>query len=251
MKKSVDWRVFFILLGLSIVSIICVIPYLITVQGETLKQIGQPLEIIFLAQLLQSLILFSVAIYFGLRFTKKIGFKLPLIEAFLEKGNVKKVLGTFLWQSLFLGIAVALAIYALDSLFTLQGVDISTHTTYAPAWQTILAAFYGGIAEEVLLRLFVMTFLIWIGMKLFRKAQPTNTIIITSIIVAAVLFGLGHLPLTATLTTITPFVVVRAVVLNGVGGIVFGWLFWKKGLESAILAHFTTDVVLLTLLPVL
>jgi hypothetical protein len=28
------------------------------------------------------------------------------------------------------------------------------------------------------------------------------------------------------------------------GGIAFGWLFWKWGLESAVVAHFTADVVL-------
>jgi len=50
---------------------------------------------------------------------------------------------------------------------------------------------------------------------------------------------------------LTPLVVVRAIILNGIGGVVFGWLFWKKGIESAIIAHFETDIFLLTLLPIL
>lgn len=65
-----------------------------------------------------------------------------------------------------------------------------------------------------------------------------------------VIFGLGHLPATALLTTITPIVIFRAILLNGIGGIVFGWLYWKKGIEAAMMAHFTTDLVLLVVLPV-
>jgi hypothetical protein len=51
--------------------------------------------------------------------------------------------------------------------------------------------------------------------------------------------------ITSSLTQITPLVVVRAIILNGIGGIVFGWLFWKKGFELAIITHFTADVFLI------
>ena len=230
-------------------SVVCVIPYIITVQGETLQTIGYSYEIIFVAQFIQSFILFSVAIFFGLYFAKKTDFHLPFIEAILERKDYKKVLDTFLIKSIVIGIVVAICIYLLDSLFISLGIAISTHEIYAPAWQTLLAAFYGGIAEEVIMRLFLMTFLVWSAMKIFKVAQPTPAVVIASIIITAIVFGLGHLPITATLTTITPLVILRAVVLNSIGGIVFGWLFWRKGLESAMIAHFTTDIVLLTILP--
>ena len=61
---------------------------------------------------------------------------------------------------------------------------------------------------------------------------------------AAVLFGLGHLPATAALLPLTPAVVARAVVLNGIAGVVFGWLYWRRGLEAAMVAHFCADLVL-------
>jgi len=59
-----------------------------------------------------------------------------------------------------------------------------------------------------------------------------------------VLFGLGHLPATANILPLTPLVITRAVVLNGVGGVIFGWLYWKRGLESAMVAHFSADLIL-------
>ncbi len=62
---------------------------------------------------------------------------------------------------------------------------------------------------------------------------------------AAVLFGLGHLPAVAALGwPMDPLVITRAVVLNGLAGVVFGWLYWRRGLESAMLAHFSADMVL-------
>jgi membrane protease YdiL (CAAX protease family) len=146
---------------------------------------------------------------------------------------------------------VAIAIYALDSAFTLLGVGITTHQSYAPVWQKLLAAFYGGITEEIVMRLFLMTFFIWIGMKLFNHKKPSPILIGISIFITAILFGLGHLPITASVTHITTMVILRAVVLNGIAGVVFGVLFWKKGLESAMIAHFTADIFLLTLLPLI
>ena len=139
----------------------------------------------------------------------------------------------------------------MDILFTIQGAGITTHQNPAPVWQKLIAAFYGGITEEILMRLFLMTFFIWIGMKIFKQKQPTVIGIWVSIFLAAIIFGLGHLPITASITKIDALVISRAVVLNGLGGIVFGWLFWKKGLESAMIAHFTADIILLTLLPLL
>ena len=101
------------------------------------------------------------------------------------------------------------------------------------------------------MRLFLMTVLVWISSKI-RKTQaglPTAFGFWVAIILISVVFGLGHLPMTARFQQITSLVVFRAVVLNGIAGVVFGRLFWKKGLESAMIAHFSTDIVLHVILP--
>jgi len=66
-----------------------------------------------------------------------------------------------------------------------------------------------------------------------------------------VLFGLGHLPATAELVPLSSLVVTRAVVLNGVLGVVAGYLYWRQGIEMAMLCHFSADIVLHVLLPLL
>lgn len=195
--------------------------------------------------------MFSITVYLGLVFIKTTGFQLPLIEAYFKKSNYKIILQGILGKSALIGAATAVIIYVLDSLFTLLGSGITTHQSIAPAWQKLLAALYGGVTEEILMRLFLMSLFIWIGMKIFRHKKPTIAGIAVANILAAILFGLGHLPITASLTQITPLVIARAIILNGIGGIIFGWLFWKKGLESAMIAHFMTDVFLLTLLPLI
>jgi membrane protease YdiL (CAAX protease family) len=251
MKSAINWRVFTTLLSMSLLSVFAVFPYILTLQGEILKHIGQPIIIIFLLQLFQSAILFSVAIIIGLYLIKKINFHLPLLEAVIAHKDYKNVIKDISFISVLLGCITALTIYTTDHLFTFYGATISTSQNLAPLWQKLLAAFYGGITEEILMRLFLMTLLIWIGIKLTKQKKPSQTIIIISILLAAIIFGLGHLPITASLTKITPIIITRAIILNGIGGIVFGWLFWKKGLEAAMIAHFTTDIFLLTILPIL
>jgi membrane protease YdiL (CAAX protease family) len=92
---------------------------------------------------------------------------------------------------------------------------------------------------------------VWITFKIKKSGDGNPTIIgiWLSIIIAAVLFGIGHLPATAQIVDLTGIVIVRAIVLNGIGGIIFGWLYWKKGLESAMIAHFSTDIVLHVITP--
>ena len=36
---------------------------------------------------------------------------------------------------------------------------------------------------------------------------------------------------------------------NGTPGLVFGWLYWRRGLIAAMLAHFGLDLVLKVLIP--
>jgi len=43
---------------------------------------------------------------------------------------------------------------------------------------------------------------------------------------------------------LNPLFITRALLLNGLGGLAFGWLYWKQGLESAMIAHFSADIVL-------
>lgn len=57
-----------------------------------------------------------------------------------------------------------------------------------------------------------------------------------------------HLPATAALFPITPLVILRAITLNGLIGVALGYLYFRHGLDAAMLSHFTADIVLHVLL---
>lgn len=106
--------------------------------------------------------------------------------------------------------------------------------------------FYGGVVEELLMRWFLMSLLVWILMKLTRRkkeAVPSWCFLAANLVVA-VLFALGHLPATKVLFgTITPVIFVRCMLLNGGLGFVFGLLYRKWGIQYAMVAHALVHVV--------
>ena len=98
---------------------------------------------------------------------------------------------------------------------------------------------YGAVIEEVMLRLFLMTLLIFLLWKLFlpKRELPSTAVLVSANIVAALLFAAGHLPTTAVMMGLTPMIVFRCFLLNGTFGLAFGWLYRKYGLRYAMLAH--------------
>jgi hypothetical protein len=113
-----------------------------------------------------------------------------------------------------------------------------------PTVAYILAAVvYGGVIEEVMLRLFFMSLLAFLLQKLFRKGSGTTGLLIAANLIAALLFAAGHLPATAILMGLTPMIIFRCFLLNGGLGLAFGWLYRKFGLRYAMLAHAGCHVV--------
>ena len=98
---------------------------------------------------------------------------------------------------------------------------------------------YGAVIEEVMLRLFLMTLLIFLLWKLFqrRRELPSTAVLVSANIIAALLFAAGHLPTTAVMMGLTPMIVFRCFLLNGTFGLAFGWLYRKYGLRYAMIAH--------------
>jgi membrane protease YdiL (CAAX protease family) len=102
---------------------------------------------------------------------------------------------------------------------------------------------YGGITEEILVRFGLMTFLIWLLSRIFKTFTPK--IYWIGILVSSIIFGFGHFPI-AFQAVAEPSMLLLLYILigNSIGGIIFGWLYWKKGLESAMIAHIFTHIVM-------
>ena len=110
----------------------------------------------------------------------------------------------------------------------------------------LASVLYGGIIEEVMLRLFVMSLIAWLGWKLFcrgREEVPEKMIAAANIL-AALLFAAGHLPATLMLLgRITPIVLLRCFLLNGGFGLIFGRLYRKYGIQYAMISHAAVHIV--------
>ncbi len=110
---------------------------------------------------------------------------------------------------------------------------------------SIVASFtYGGIIEEIMMRLFLMSLIALAIWKLFfrrEEAAPTSVLVISNIVVA-ILFAAGHLPATAVSIGLSPIIVLRCFVLNGSMGLIFGRAYRKHGIQYAMLAHIFAHV---------
>lgn len=257
MIKKFSWKIFFILLMASIFGVIAVLPYSFALQGDSLSQldIPMPLWLLITLQILQNAVLFAVVILVGLLAANRVGLGLPILEARLQGESVGEKIKSILLPSILLGVIGSVLVIALDSLVFMpmlmtelsdKAASLNQEALQPAAWKGLLASFYGGISEEVLLRLGLMSVLVWLGRFVSKTedGSPTLAVLWIANILAAVLFGLGHLPATASLFPVTPLVVTRAIVLNGFVGIVAGYLYFKHGLEAAMLSHFSADIVL-------
>jgi membrane protease YdiL (CAAX protease family) len=249
---TLNKKLFLVIWLAGTLSVLAVLPYVFQLQQDLLQNAPLSLPVIALLSFLQTTLLLAIATSLGLIFAKKVGFKFPVLEEVLSRRGSAIQWKDFLRLPTMLGILTGVAIIFGDWLFKLAGVVIDEKfVTGIPIWKRFFAAFYGGIAEEILLRLFLVSMLVWIIAKITRSVAPLSRsgLVWSAIAIATIIFGLGHLPATSVITQLTPMVIARAIVLNGVAGLVLGWLYWKRGLESAIIAHFTADLMILIVLP--
>jgi membrane protease YdiL (CAAX protease family) len=261
MKTLINWRVFFILWIAAILASIAILPYALELQGSSLESLDLPIPLpaLITLQIVQGAILFAIIIFAGMFFASRVGLVTPILDSITRGESTSDKIRAILPLSIALGVIAAPLIIGLD-VFVFQPALLkelgdsaspdALQNVKPAAWKGFLASFYGGIAEEIQLRLFVMSFFAWLGRFISKtqEGKPTGAVFWIANILAAVLFGLGHLPATATIIPLTPLVVSRAILLNGIGGVIFGWLYWKRGLEAAMIAHFSADIVLHVLL---
>ena len=254
---GVPVRLWAVLTEASAAASVAALPYLLALQADALAAANarraaegkRPLAPLTLGALtaLQAQVTFGAAAALGLRAARGMGLGAPYLEAWLA-GRGGRPPGGEVATAAAAGAGVALALIALErTLFRGLSERFAAAGVRQPgAWRGLLATPYGAIAEEVLLRLGLQT-LLAAGLRRLRGETvrpPTAATMGPAIALAALAFGAGHLPATARLVPLTPPVVLRALALNGVAGGVYGWLYWKRGLEAAMLAHGATDLLL-------
>lgn len=156
----------------------------------------------------------------------------------LRKDWLKQVMYPAIASGVLVGLVIFLSDKTLFNNSLLSGV-------HPPFWAGALASIYGAVNEEVLLRLFLFTLMYFLIAKCTQIRDNNRSAILWGVnIFVALLFGVGHLPAAFKLTSPSGFEIFRVLFLNGIAGVVFGWLYWSRGLWTAIIAHFVTDLMI-------
>ena len=249
--KGINWRVFAILLAGGLLGVLAVLPYVVDALGSmTIPEASRtplPFPIVVVLALLQNGILLAVAIVIGMKLSERIGLRMPLIHAWANGTPARDAAGIVSSGAL-VGAATGSVLVAMEAVFFLKQLPASMQQMFEiPFWKRLLAGIvYGGITEELFMRLFLVSLVAWLLGKWWKTSDgtPAAGAFRTAIIVVALLFALGHLPMTAAMAPLTQTLIVRAVVLNGVAGVAFGYLYWRYGLEAAMIGHMGAHVVM-------
>jgi hypothetical protein len=230
---------FLLLWASAVISATLVLPYALTLQSKALESLPVPLPIALVVSMLQSAALLAAAVFAGLRAADAVRLRTPLTDAWVGRKSVVTAFKELRPRStIALGLVVGMTIVVVDALVfvpLLPEISAPNPALRPSRLAGFLASFYGGIAEEVLTRLFLVSVIVWV---LRGRA------VWLAIVAAALLFAAGHLPVASAISALTPLFVARVMLLNSIGGLVFGWLYWHRGLEAAMLAHFSADLVI-------
>ena len=200
------------------------------VKRQILTQTGNNLSLYYLIITLQTLLYALIFGFFGYILSEKIGLMKPI------RFEKKPVLVT-IWMTMFTGLVLCTDLVYFQNHIPQVAALYQGKPSFAYWMASVL---YGGVIEEILLRLFMMSLLAFLAWKLFfrREAAPPTGVMIAANIIAALLFAAGHLPSTVQMFgELTPMILLRCFLLNGAGGLVFGYLYRKYGIQYSMMAH--------------
>lgn len=167
----------------------------------------------------------------GIFFAKKVGLW----------RDERTLTGTALIPTVIVSVVGGLFLILPDLLFfgRYSEAIMDSYASKPTAVYVLASVTYGAVIEEVMLRLFLMSFVAFVLFKLFGRGQvrPATWMLVVSNVICAFLFAVGHLPTNVLLLGNSPLILIRCILLNGLFGLLFGWLYRKFGLRYAMLAH--------------
>jgi len=184
----------------------------------------------------QSAALLALAVWLGNRCAPAVGLRAPLFSALTERTAAGPALRG-MWVPGIVGGVLGAAILYAAPMYAPPALAKVAAAVGLPLYTRVL---YGGITEELLLRWGFMGVALWLLWKAFgrRGHAPGPLLAGLAIVLSALAFGAGHLPAAAAIAGgLDPAIVLYVLAGNGVFGIVAGVLFWRYGLEAAMLAH--------------
>lgn len=253
-----SWKLYAGILILLAAGVIAKVPTFILV--EQLTQKPEVWGKIFLFIFVEQFLIFGVIpAGLGLFLMSRLGLQLPILENWLlgksHEIDLWKLLRESLIFSLGLGvIGVAVQLLIEQDLNALglgvgQSLQPNALTTW---WSMLLLSFSAGVVEEIVFRLGLLTILAW-GVNWLWKPRGGRlkpSAYWAANILTALFFSLAHfVNYSAVDVALTFGLIWKTIAGNSLAALVFGWLYWKRGLEAAILTHILLDVWIYVVAP--
>ena len=248
--RRFPWRVFWFLVLASLASAAAMIPFALEVFRPVIESAPRPpvpLPLLIIIGVVENFALLALIVWVGLSLGRKLGLGAPLLESWLyhEEATLKARDSLKSGVAFGIGVGVIILVVLLVMSRHFPGLPFTTAAKVA-VWKRFLVCFYGAVDEEILAHLCLLSLIAWLMTRIFQKDKTrlSSGVFWSANIIVAILFGLGHLPNASMVMSITPTVVIAALAVNGIAAIPLGYLYRKRGLESAMVAHFCADFVI-------
>jgi len=235
-----------ILFILGFIGILSTLTMKLPIPDETMELLLEKLtpEQIKLVILINPAIILIIAIVIGVILHKKVNLRVPIIEKLITREgnwNVLQITKYGIFGGIISGILLVLIGFVFQSSLPKEFIEIGENIKPSLAARFL----YGGITEEILIRFGFMSLIVWIVSKII-KGKP-DSIYWIGIFISAIIFALGHFPVAYQAVENPSFGLLSYILIgNSIGGLIFGWLYWKKGLESAFIAHIFTHIIMIS-----
>ena len=156
--------------------------------------------------------------------------------------------GRVAWSvSLGLGLLVGLLLLgvirlAIEPVVPAAGARIAAAASL-PIWRRLVIVYVAAVGEELVFRLVLLSIVAGLMVRLLNRAArvPSGGIIWASIGLSALAFAAVHLPAWSTVGPLSPGLAIMVMILNSLGGVVFGYVFVTRGIVAAIWVHAGAD----------
>ncbi|OGD21589.1 MAG: hypothetical protein A2W03_17280 [Candidatus Aminicenantes bacterium RBG_16_63_16] len=192
----------------------------------------------------------GLIVWLGLAAAAPFGKGAPLLAETTDPAAARqpavRVVAKALSSGLLLGAALLSVIVFIIIPFEPQAGARLQAAANQPFWKPWVVAFESAVIEELAGRLFLIGGAVWLLSRFFRPVggKPRRSVTGIAIALSVIAFGAIHLPAWLGIVAHpTAILIVVVMVLNGLGGLLFSYAFWRWGIEAAILCHFAADIV--------
>jgi hypothetical protein len=241
-----NWRLFLVLWLAGAVAALPLIPVTVVLgdAGLTAHPVGWWEAAV--AVLLAAVVIPPLAITVGLRMGARLGLGAPLIEAWLAgravAGGARR-LGTAAAAGGGLGLAAVVAALALAGDAAQPAAPLEEIVLW---WVGLAQALSAAVDEELIFRFGLMSLIAWFAGRLMRSGDeaPSDFTMWVALGLAALIFTAVHAAPAGDAAGAAALVAEPMRLVRLLAGGLFGWLFWKHGLEAAVIAHLVYNTVL-------